>query len=36
MQGTTLVFTVDGDKASGFAMTPVQGQPAKYTRSEGK
>jgi ankyrin repeat protein len=36
MQGTTLVFTVEGDKASGFAMTPVQGQPAKYTRSEGK
>src|SRR5215471_7518078 len=36
MQGTTLVFTVEGDRATGFAMTPVQGQPAKYTRVEGK
>jgi Ankyrin repeats (3 copies) len=34
MQGTTLVFTVEGDKATGFAMTPVQGNPAKYTRVE--
>jgi len=36
MSGTTLVFTVEGDKATAFAMMPVQGQPAKYTRSEGK
>ena len=36
MQGTTLVFTVEGDKATGFAMTPAQGTPAKYTRVEGK
>ena len=36
MQGTMLVFTVEGDKATAFAMTPVQGQPAKYTRVEGK
>ena len=36
MQGTTLVFTVEGDKATGFAMTPAQGNPAKYTRVEGK
>lgn len=36
MQGTKLVFTVEGDKATGFAMTPVQGPPAKYTRSDGK
>jgi hypothetical protein len=36
MQGTTFVFTLDGDKATGFAITPVQGAPAKYTRVEGK
>jgi len=36
MQGTTLVFSVEGDRATGFAMTPVQGNPAKYTRVEGK
>ena len=36
MQGTTLVFTVEGDKATGFALTPVQGNPQKYTRVEKK
>ncbi len=36
MQGTTLVFSVEGEKVTGFAMTPAQGQPAKYTRVEGK
>jgi hypothetical protein len=36
MQGTTLVFTIEGEKVTGFAMTPAQGQPVKYTRSEGK
>jgi hypothetical protein len=36
MQGTTFVFTVEGDKATSFAITPVQGPPAKYTRVEGK
>ena len=36
MQGTTLVFTVEGDKATGFAMTPVQGNPQKFTRVEKK
>jgi hypothetical protein len=36
MQGTTIVFSVEGDKVTGFAITPVQGAPAKYTRVEGK
>ena len=36
MQGTTFVFSIEGDKATGFAITPVQGNPAKYTRVEGK
>ena len=36
MQGTTFVFTLDGDKVTGFAITPVQGTPSKYTRVEGK
>jgi len=36
MQGTTFVFAIEGDKVAGFAITPVQGNPAKYTRVEGK
>lgn len=36
MQGTTFVFTVDGGKVTGLAITPVQGAPAKYTRVEEK
>jgi hypothetical protein len=36
MQGTTFVFTIAGDKASAFDITPVQGQPARYTRVEDK
>jgi hypothetical protein len=36
MQGTTIVFQGDGDKASGFTVTPVQGAPVPYTRVEGK
>ena len=36
MQGTAFVFSIEGDKATGFAITPVQGNPAKYTRVEGK
>jgi hypothetical protein len=36
MQGTTLVFSVEGEKVTGFAMTPAQGPAAKYTRVEGK
>jgi hypothetical protein len=36
MQGTTFVFSVEGEKVTGFAITPVQGQPSKYTRVEGK
>jgi hypothetical protein len=36
MGGTTVVFAIEGDKVAGFAMTPVQGAPAKYTRVEGK
>ena len=36
MQGTTFVFTLEGDKATAIAITPVQGSPAKYTRVEKK
>lgn len=36
MQGTTFVFAIEGEKVTGFAITPVQGTPAKYTRVEGK
>jgi ankyrin repeat protein len=36
MSGTTIVFAIDGDKVTGFAITPVQGAPQKYTRVEGK
>jgi Ankyrin repeats (3 copies) len=36
MNGTTFVFAVEGEKVTGFAITPVQGNPAKYTRVEGK
>ena len=36
MQGTTWVFTVEGEKATAFAITPAQGNPTKYTRVEGK
>jgi hypothetical protein len=36
MQGTTFVFTVEGDKVTGVAVTPVQGTPSKYSRVEGK
>jgi hypothetical protein len=36
MQGTVFVFTIEGDKATGFAITPAQGSPSKYTRVEGK
>lgn len=36
MQGTMWVFTTEADKVTGFAITPAQGSPAKYTRAEGK
>jgi hypothetical protein len=36
MGGATFVFTVEGDKVSGFAINSTQGPPAKYTRVEGK
>jgi ankyrin repeat protein len=36
MQGTVFVFKGEGDKASGFAITPLQGPPATYVRVEGK
>lgn len=36
MEGTTFVFTLEGDKATSFALTPVKGNPAKYTRVEKK
>lgn len=36
MQGTVFVFKGEGDKASGFAITPIQGPPATYVRVEGK
>jgi hypothetical protein len=36
MSGTTIVFAIDGDKVTGFAITPAQGAPSKYTRVEGK
>ena len=36
MQGTKIVFKVEGDKVPTFAITPVQGAPIVYTRVEGK
>lgn len=36
MQGTTFVFKIDGEKATSFTITPVQGTPVVYTRVEGK
>lgn len=36
MSGTTFVFQLDGDKVTGFNITPVQGAPVPYTRVEGK
>lgn len=36
MQGTRLVFTVEGDKPTAVAMTPAQGNPQKFTRVEKK
>jgi ankyrin repeat protein len=36
MQGAVVVFTIAGDKAASFALTPAQGSPATYTRVEGK
>jgi hypothetical protein len=36
LQGTTIVFKVEGDKVTAFNVTPVQGAPATYTRVEGK
>ena len=36
MQGTTFVFKIEGEKASTFTITPIQGAPVVYTRVEGK
>lgn len=36
MQGTSFVFKVEGDKVTGFTLTPAQGNPVVYTRVEGK
>ena len=36
MAGTVFVFKVDGDKVTGFTITPVQGSPVVFTRVEGK
>ena len=36
MQGTKIIFTVEGDKVPSFTVTPVQGAPIVYTRVEGK
>jgi hypothetical protein len=36
MQGTKIIFKVEGDKVPTFAFTPVQGAPIVYTRVEGK
>jgi ankyrin repeat protein len=36
MQGTTFVFKAEGDKVTGFTITPAQGNPVVYTRVEGK
>jgi ankyrin repeat protein len=36
MQGTTFVFKIDGEKATAFTITPIQGSPVVYTRVEGK
>lgn len=36
MQGTTFAFKVEGEKVTGFTITPGQGNPVVYTRVEGK
>lgn len=36
MGGMSIVFKVDGDKVTGFNLTPPQGNPVVYTRVEGK
>lgn len=36
MQGTLFVFKVDGERVTGFTITPAQGNPVVYTRVEGK
>lgn len=36
MQGTTFVFKIEGEKVTGFTITPVAGNPVVYTRVEGK
>jgi ankyrin repeat protein len=36
MRGTMFTFTIEGDKVTGFTVTPVQGTPVVYTRAEGK
>jgi hypothetical protein len=36
MQGTKVIFKVEGEKVPTFAFTPVQGAPIVYTRVEGK
>lgn len=36
MQGTTFVFKIEGEKATAFTITPIQGAPVVYTRVEEK
>lgn len=36
MGGASVVFTLDGDKVTGFNFVPPQGNPIVYTRVEGK
>jgi ankyrin repeat protein len=36
MDGTTIAFTIEGDKATAFTVTPAKGPAQKYTRAEGK